>query len=165
MDKVAYFDNPMEPQYVQLGFNWRMSSITAALGISQLNKLDKIIKMRQENARFLSSRLSTHVQITVPSPPAGYEHIYQMYTVRLPDQKTRDDLHQYLTKKRIFSKVYFNPIHLTSFYREKFKTNVNDLPVTERVYREILTIPVYPNMTSEEKEYLVQSISEFFEGR
>lgn len=163
IDKFAYFDNHIEPQYTQLGFNWRMSSITAALGISQLNKLDKIIRMRQENAKFLSSKLSKHPQIRVPSPPTGYEHIYQMYTIRLPDQKTRDDLHEHLTKKQIFSKIYFNPIHLTSFYQDKFKTSSNDLATTEKIYKEILTIPIYPNMTSEEKEYLVQSVSEFFE--
>jgi len=58
VDKMNFFDNPTESNYIELGYNWRMSSITAALGISQLNKLDKIIRMRQENARFISSKLS-----------------------------------------------------------------------------------------------------------
>jgi len=165
VDKTAYFNNPSEPQYVQLGYNWRMSSITAALGISQLNKLDKIIKMRQENASYISSRISKYSQITVPTPPTGYEHIYQMYTVKLSDKKTRDNLHEYLLKKRIFSKIYFNPIHLTEFYREKIGTNKISLPVTERVSQQVLTLPLYPNMTSEEKEFLVESIVEFFESK
>jgi len=140
-----------------------LSSITAALGISQLNKLDKLVKMRQDNANYLSERLSKHEQITLPISPPGYEHIYQMYTVRLEDKKIRDNLHQHLVKKRIFSKVYFDPIHLTTFYKEKFGTKQGMLPITEKVSQQILTIPLYPNMTKEEKEYLVETISEFFE--
>lgn len=164
LDKTAYFNDTSAPEYLQLGYNWRMSSITAALGISQLSKLDKIIKMRQDNARFISSRFSKYSQIGIPTPPKGYEHIYQMYTIRLPDRMTRDNLHKHLIKKRIFSKVYFNPIHLTSFYKEKFGTKEESLPVTEKVSQEILTLPIYPNMLTEELDYLVNSVGEFFES-
>lgn len=163
MDTTNYFNNPSESQYVQIGYNWRMSSITASLGISQLRKLNKIIKMRQENAIYLSSRLSKHSGIEVPKPPQNYEHIYQMYTVRLCDKKTRDNLHNFLIEKQIFSKVYFNPIHLTSFYMDKFKTKKGLLPITEKISEQVLTLPMYPNMTYEERNYLVDSISEFFD--
>ena len=60
LDEINYFENPSFPNYVGIGYNWRMSSITAALGIAQLNKIDKIIRLRQNNANFLSSRLSKH---------------------------------------------------------------------------------------------------------
>ena len=165
VDTVAYFDNPSESQYTYLGYNWRMSTLTAALGISQLHKLDKIIKMRQENAKYISSRLSKFPQIKVPNPPPGYDHIYQLYTIRMSDSKTRDELHEHLTRKKIFSRVYFSPIHLTQFYKEKYPTDSGSLPVTERISQQVLTIPLYPNMTMEEKEYLVNSISEFFESK
>ena len=164
VDTVAYFDNSSESQYTYLGYNWRMSTLTAALGISQLQKLDKIIKMRQENAKYLSSRLSKFSQIKVPNPPSGYDHIYQLYTIRISDSKTRDKLHEHLTRKKIFSRVYFSPIHLTQFYKERFPTDSWVLPVTEKISQQVLTIPLYPNMTLEEKEYLVDSISEFFES-
>ena len=163
VDKIEYFNNPTESQYVDLGYNWRMSSITAALGISQLSKIDKIIKMRQENAKYISSRLSKYSKIKVPNPPPDYEHIYQMYTIQLSDSKTRDELHEYLTKKRIFSKIYFNPIHLTEFYKKRFGSETNSLPVTERISQQVLTLPIYPNMNMEEKNYLIESITEFFE--
>ena len=110
-DKTNYFDNVSESQYLELGYNWRMSTITAALGISQIQKLDKIIQMRKENAKFISSRLSRHSEIKVPNVPFGYDHIYQMYTIRLPNKKIRNALHEFLTEKKIFSKVYFNPIN------------------------------------------------------
>ena len=163
IDKINYFENTENSRYQDLGYNWRMSSITAALGISQLNKLDKIIKMRQKNAAFISSRLEKFPQIITPISPDGYEHIYQMYTIRLATNKMRDDLKNHLLAKRIFSKVYFEPIHLTPFYRKKFNFKEGDLPVTEQISQQILTIPLFPNMTMEEKNYLVDSISEFFD--
>ena len=163
-DTIRYFDNPLEATYATIGYNWRMSSLTAALGISQMAKLDKIIKMRQNNAKYISSRLSKHSEIRVPTSPSGYEHIYQMYTIKLPDKKTRDDLHNHLIKKRIFSKIYFTPIHLTSLYMNTFGTKNDSLPITEKIAEVILTLPIYPNMTSEEKEYLITSVSEYFES-
>ncbi len=163
VDAINYFNDPSESDYRGLGYNWRMSSITAALGISQMNKLDKIIKMRQKNAKYLTSRLSKHSQIKTPNPPNNYQHIFQMYTIRLSDKKVRDGLHDFLLKKKIFSKIYFNPIHLTQFYKENFGTGKGLLPITEMIYEQILTLPLYPNMSSEEKIYLIESISEFFE--
>ena len=165
LDKKSYFENPSMANYLQLGYNWRMSSMTAALGISQLHKLDKIIKMRQNNAAYISERLKKIPEIQVPSPPNDYDHIYQMYSIRLANNQIREKLHEFLLEKSIFSKVYFYPIHKTSFYQNQISTIDSNLPVTESVSNEILTLPMYPNMTNEEKNYLVQSIYEFFETK
>jgi len=165
MDKVRYFENTEQSKYLELGYNWRMSSITAALGISQISKLDKIIKMRQDNAKYISKSLSKFSEIITPSSDRGSEHIYQMYTIRLSSKEIRDKLHDFLTEKSIFSKIYFSPIHLTDFYRNKFGMKENSLPFTEMISEQILTLPLYPNMTSEEKIYLTESVSEFFESQ
>ena len=165
MDTVRYFDNTEQSQYLELGYNWRMSSITAALGLSQISKLDKIIKMRQNNAEYISKSLSKFPEIITPSSKDGSEHIYQMYTVRLLNKDIRDKLHNFLTQKSIFSKIYFSPIHLTDFYKNKFGMKENSLPITEMVSQQILTIPLYPNMHLEEKKYLTESISEFFDSK
>lgn len=162
LDNNNYFNDPREQKYLDVGYNWRMSSITAALGISQMAKLDKLIKMRQENAKFLSSKLSKIPDIKIPTVPSGYEHIYQMYCILLRDQNIRDQLHEYLIKKKIFSKVYFQPIHKMDFYRNKYKDKIS-LPITEKISETILTLPLYPNMTNEEKNYLTESVFEFFE--
>ncbi len=164
LDKIRHFDNPLDPNYVEIGYNWRMSSLTATLGLSQLAKLDKLIKMRQDNANYISSRISKYSEITVPNPTSNHQHIYQMYTIRLPNEEKRSALQNFLIKKRIFSKVYFQPIHLTELYMQKFGTSKSQLPITEKIAKQVLTLPLYPNMTSEEKEYLVTSISEFFES-
>jgi len=164
IDGVGYFENPETAQYVQLGYNWRMSSITAALGISQLEKLDKMIKMRQDNAKFISSKLSKLSQIILPTVPKGHEHTYQFYSIRLLDKSVRDGLKNYLSKKRIMTKIYFNPIHLTPFYQKRFSLRKGFLPNTEAISEQILSLPLYPNMTNEEKNYLIDSIYEFFES-
>ena len=165
MDNIRYFENTEQSKYLELGYNWRMSSITAALGISQISKLDKIIKMRQDNAKYISKSLSKFPEIITPSSNEGSEHIYQMYTIRLSSNEIRDKLHNFLTGKSIFSKIYFSPIHLTDFYRNKFGMKENSLPFTEMISEQILTLPLYPNMTSEEKTYLTESVSEFFESQ
>ena len=162
-DIVDYFDNPLQSEYYGIGYNWRMSTITAALGLSQLKKLDHIIKLRQENAKFISDKLSKYKEIITPKANDESNHIFQMYTILLPNQHIRDKLHKFLLEKKIFSKVYFNPIHKTKFYKEKYP-NINErLKQTNSLSSQVLTLPLYPNMTNEEKRYLVESVAEFFE--
>tara|TARA_Y100000590_G_scaffold173430_2_gene198312 strand:+ start:6847 stop:7986 length:1140 start_codon:yes stop_codon:yes gene_type:complete len=161
-DNSNYFNNPEVSQYVDVGFNWRMSSITAALGISQLQKLDKLIKMRQEHANYITNRISKHREIKPPFSNNEYENIFQMYTITLKDKSMRDNLHKFLLGKKIFCKIYFSPIHLTEYY-QKILVNNFSLPNTEEISNLVLTLPLFPNMTYEEKEYLITSIDEFFE--
>ena len=161
-DNSNYFNNPEVSQYVDVGFNWRMSSITAALGISQLQKLDKLIKMRQEHANYITNRISKHREIKPPFCNNEYENIFQMYTITLKDKSMRDNLHKFLLEKKIFCKIYFSPIHLTEYYQKMLINNFS-LPNTEEISNLVLTLPLFPNMTLEEKEYLIASIDEFFE--
>ena len=164
VEKTNYLENARTSDYVSLGYNWRMSSFTASLGLTQLKKLDKMIKKRQENAKYLNSCFSKIREISLPIPPDGYEHVYQMYTIRLSNKEMRDKLHEFLLNKKIFSKVYFNPIHTTDYYKEKFGEQKISLPTTEKICKQVLTLPLYPNMTLEEKDYLTSSVIEFFEN-
>ena len=163
IDHGNYFENPNVSDYVNIGYNWRVPTISAALGLAQLSKLPKIIRMRQKNANYLSSHISKHEEIETPSPKSGSDHIYQMYTIKLKDTIMRDNLHSFLTTKRIFSKIYFSPIHLTKFYMKKFNTTKGMLPVTEEISSRILTLPMFPSMTNEEKGLIIMAIDEFFE--
>ena len=141
VDKTDYFDNPLDPNYIDIGYNWRMPTMIAALGISQLAKFDKIIKMRQEHAKYLNQRLAKHSQIQTPNASEDYTHIYQMYTIRLENKQIRDSLREFLLKKKIFCKVYFNPIHLTAYYRSKFGLGTGMLPITEKISCLLYTSP------------------------
>jgi len=148
---------------VMLGYNFRMSTMTAALGMAQMEKIDKLIHMRRENANYLTQRLLEIEEIEPPKEPSSYFHVYQMYTIRINGKEgIRDRLKGYLVQHGIGAKVYFDPVHLTQFYRREFGFREGCLPLTEKVATEVLTLPMYPTLTREEMDYIVQQIEDFF---
>jgi dTDP-4-amino-4,6-dideoxygalactose transaminase len=165
LESEPYFMSTKTLDYIMLGYNWRISSITAALGLAQMKKLDRVIERRRKNAEYITSKLSKIDEVKVLQPPEGYFHVYQMYTIRVKGGRgVRDALKDHLAKKGIMSKVYFEPVHLTHFYREKFGFKGGELPITERLSSEVLTLPLYPTMSIEEMEYIIESIKEFFQN-
>jgi len=161
-ERTNYFLSNESPTYVTLGYNWRMSSITAALANSQLDKLEKLINMRRKNAKILSSKLRKFRQITIPNEPNGYRHVYQLYSVRLTNSKLRDGLMKFLSKKGIMSKIFFDPIHLSDFFKKQHYSKIK-LPVTKKVSNQILSLPMYPGLKNEEINYIYHSIGEYLE--
>lgn len=161
-ENISYFSSTDYMDYVTLGYNFRMSDITAALGIAQLRKIDRIIGMRRRNAKILSARLSRIAEIEVPHPPDNFLHVYQMYTIRVKKGKEkRDALSAYLAKQGIMTKVYFHPVHQTHFYKNKLGY-VCDLPITESLSRQLLTFPMYPTLTEHDIDFIVDNIATFF---
>lgn len=149
--------------YLNLGYNFRMSDIIAALGLSQIRKINKIIKMRRENADYLTNKLAGIKDIILPIPPKNYFHVYQFYPIRVKrGKKLRNNLKDYLDKKGIMTKVYFEPVHLTSFYKKTFGYKKGDLPITEKISNQVLALPIYPNLTKQEINYIVENIIKFF---
>ena len=164
IDKENYFLSSASPEYVSLGYNWRMSSITAALGLSQLAKLEKLIELRTNNANYLTELLSKVDQITTPKISSDRKSNFMLYTIRVKSgKKTRDRLQDFLTKKKIQTKVIYEPIHFTEFYKKKFGYKKGILKNTEKVSDEILSLPMYPNLKKEEIRFIADSILEFFE--
>jgi len=161
LEDQQYFSSTQAGEYVELGYNWRLSNILAALGLIQIRKVDKIIEMRRQKARILTEKLSKMNNIMPPKPPEGYFHVYQLYTIRVSSD-LRDALMRHLTKKGIMNKIYFSPIHLTMFYRKKFGFKGGELPITEKVSKEVLSLPIYPTMTDDEINYIIKNIGEFF---
>jgi len=147
--------------YVDIGYNWRLSTILAALGLSQLKKVDKLIEMRRKNAEYLNQRLNKIERIHLPEAPKDYFHVYQMYTIRV-EEKVRNSLMGFLAKKGIMTKVYFDPAHKFSLFRKHNYSN-SYLPITEKISSQVLTLPMYPHITEDELDYIVDSIREFFE--
>ena len=160
LESGDYFTSPEYMDYVDLGYNLRMSNITAALGIAQLKKVDKIINMRRKNAEYLTKKLSVVDEIIPPSAPKDYFHVYQMYTIRLK-RGSRDGLSKHLTRRGIAAKVFFHPAHLTHFYRKKLGYGVK-LPVTEEISKHVLTLPMYPSLTRGEMDYIARVVETFF---
>ena len=157
-----YFSSIQNPQYIELGYNWRMSSITAALCLSQLNKIEKLISLRRQNAKYYQKKLAKIEGIKIHTEPKGYKHVYQLFSIQLPSKRIRDGLSRFLAKKGIMSKVFFEPIHLTKHF-SNYKIKQERLKVTETVSERILSLPMYPELTKEEINEITGSISEFLE--
>jgi len=157
-----YFTSSGQIDYIALGYNFRMPTIIAALGISQLNKIEKISEMRREKAFYYSSELSKMGGIKPPNIPENFYHVYQMYTIQV-ENNLRDNLRRYLANKGVFTKIYFDPVHLTQFYRKKFGYKEGDLPITEEISKKVLTLPLYPDLNMEEINYIIKNIKIFSE--
>jgi perosamine synthetase len=163
LENQNYFSTTAFMDYVSLGYNFRMSNITAALGNSQLKKIERIISLRQQNARYLSEKLKNVNEVTLPFQPIGFEHVYQLYTIQV-NSNMRDQLMEHLATKGIMTKVYFPPVHLSDFYRNTLKYNC-ELPITEKIAKQTLSLPMYPTLKKEEIEFIVSEIKNFFNQR
>jgi len=156
-----YFSSVKDNDYIQVGYNFRMPTMSAALGLSQLKKIDKVIDLRQKTARYFSQGLKDIEGLETPKEIKGHKIVYQMYTIKLKDEKTRNDLQNHLAKKGIMSKVYFNPAHLKTIYVQDYDYKKGDLPVTENLSKRVLTLPLYPGMKKEDIDYIIKSIKEY----
>lgn len=159
LETSDYFTSSESMDYVTLGYNFRLSNISAALGLAQLRKVEAIIDMRTSIAEMYTSLLRMNVPVASPvSAPNGYKHVYQLYSVRVPD---RDGLMRFLTEQGIMTKIYFPPVHLTHYYHHELGYRVS-LPVTECVANDIVSLPIYPGMPVEDIDKVVQVISEYY---
>jgi len=164
-ETANYFSSTDYMDYVTLGYNFRMSDITAALGIAQLDKIDRVIEMRRRNAEMLSTKLSRIAGIEVPLPPDNFFQVYQMYTIKVKDGRgKRDALSAHLAKQGIMTKVYFHPVHQAHFYKNKLGYKC-DLPITESLSQQVLTLPMYPTLAEDEIDYIADTIMAFFSWR
>ncbi len=126
-----------------LGYNLRMTDISAAIGLAQLRKLPEYTARRQHNAKLLSEKINDIEGIECPVVREGCEHVFHQYTIRTRD---RDSLADHLRDKGIGTGIYYPiPIHKQPYYRE---LGYNDkLLVTEKASREVLSLPVHPGVT------------------
>ena len=158
-----YFKTSQSPNYISIGYNWRMSSMTAALGLSQFDKLDRIIQLRRRHARFYVSKLKKINEIKLPDEPKDHLHVYQLFTIQLKNNLIRHKLQKFLASKGIMTKVFFEPIHLSKFYK-KSGFGKKSLSNTEKISRTVLSLPIFPGLKSEEITHICDSIKEFFEN-
>jgi len=158
-----YFKTSQLPNYISIGYNWRMSSMTAALGLSQFDKLDRIIQLRRRHARFYVLKLKKIKEVTLPDEPKDHLHVYQLFTIQLKNNLIRNELQKFLASRGIMTKVFFEPIHLSKFYR-KSGFGKKSLSNTEKISQTVLSLPIFPGLKSEEIRHICDSIKEFFQN-
>ena len=139
----------------ELGFNYRLTDFQAALGISQLKRANASLLRRKEIAAVYEKAFAGNPDI-IRQPGVIGGHAYHLYVMEFHHRK---ELYENLRKKNIWAQVHYIPLHFMPYYRQ-FGWKENDLPNTESYYKHCLSLPMYPTLTNEEQEYVIESILE-----
>ena len=159
LETCDYFSTSAVMDYIALGYNFRISNITAALGVAQMKKVEKIIQIRRDDAEYYIKKLQAQAgEITPLKIPPRYHPVYQLFSVLAED---RDNLIKYLDEKGTMTKIYFSPVHLTDFYKNTLGYRCI-LPVTEKISRNIVSLPFFPGLLHEEIDDVVNTIGNFY---
>ena len=138
---------------VGIGYNCHLSNINIALILSQLQRLGKLNDTRRKNATYLTELLD---ELDAIQPPhEKFDHVFHLYTIRLNLAKLsvpRDDIVKALLAENIGVGVYYPPIHLFSYFRQKYGYKAGSLPITEAVAEQIITLPMFPQLTERDIE-------------
>jgi len=156
-DSLDYFSTTKVLDYLTLGYNFRISTMTAALGIAQMKKVETILRQRRSDADYYRSGLGEIKGLTVPTGQPYANPVYQLYSVLT---ENRDALIAYLEKKGIMTKIYFPPVHKTHYYQNVLGYSCT-LPVTEAVSDTIISLPFYPGIPRSDLDYVIQAIKDF----
>lgn len=152
-----YDDSLWYYEMQELGYNYRLTDIQAALGLSQLKRANYGLKKRKEIAQRYFDFFDLKKYIINQSQIVE-GHAYHLYIIEVENRK---ELHKFLREKNIFSQIHYIPCHLMPYYRQ-FGWKEGDLYYAENYYRNCLTVPVYPTLTLDEQNYIINTIDEFF---
>jgi dTDP-4-amino-4,6-dideoxygalactose transaminase len=150
-------------KYVTYGHNFRMATMAAALGVSQAEKLDYIISRRREMAGYLNEQLSDLADVQCPVFPEERDSVYQLYNIRFDDPSIQPALQGHLSAQGIPTRVTYDPVHLSRYYRDELGCEPGDLPVTEDVSDKILTLPFHLDLSNDDLDRIATGVRSFFE--
>ncbi|HDD64259.1 MAG TPA: DegT/DnrJ/EryC1/StrS family aminotransferase [Thermoprotei archaeon] len=147
---------------VELGYNWRMDEISAAIGIVQLKRLQEIIEKRNRIAKIYDHAFERISGIRPLKIPSNILSNYYKYIAVLDDDVDREKVKEKLKKKgvRCSGEVYWPPLHMQPIYQKLLGTKRGDFPKAENICRRIICPPIYPEMSAEDVKYVVERFSE-----
>lgn len=154
MEKV---DGGWYYEMVELGFNYRLTDIQAALGISQLKVARKNVELRRQIVKRYNDAFKEINGIKTPYEANDVYHAYHLYVIQVEDRK---GLYDYLRSKGIYSQVLYYPLHLMPYYKQ-FGNKLGDLTVVEDYYKHCLALPMYPTLAKEQQEYVIDNVKQF----
>jgi UDP-4-amino-4,6-dideoxy-N-acetyl-beta-L-altrosamine transaminase len=149
---------PWYYEQVELGFNYRMTDIHAALGLSQLNRLASFVKKRNDIAkRYDNAFINT--KVTPIKPESDCYSAYHLYLVRLPEMTLTEQkqLFEKLRSDKIFIQKHYIPIYLQPFYQQ-FNFEPSDFPQAQSYYHSVITLPLYPELDIAQQDYIIEKI-------
>jgi dTDP-4-amino-4,6-dideoxygalactose transaminase len=142
-------------QYPELGYNYKLTDIQAAIGLVQMKKVDTIIAERRRLAARYAELLSDEEQVELPYEPPGYTHIYQCYCVRLRDGAEQLPVMRHMATNGVSTRRIMS-IHEEPFYR-RIMPGVQ-LPETERAARETILLPIFVGLSSDEQDQVASAL-------
>lgn len=148
----------------RLGYNYRMSELSAALGVVQIKRIEEILLKRQKVVDLYNKRLGRIKEIKILHSAFNIKMSWFVYVIRLDDKlfsrEDRDNIILKLKSKGITCNNYFPPIHLQPFYKELFSYKEGDFPITERISGLTIALPFYNNLTEEQVDYVCSNFEE-----
>jgi UDP-4-amino-4,6-dideoxy-N-acetyl-beta-L-altrosamine transaminase len=140
----------------ELGYNYRLSDINAALGVSQLKRADKNLQKRKAVAKKYDEAFAdTNIQLIQPAE--GFSHAYHLYVIQVANRKS---LYDYLRQNNIFAQVHYIPVTTLPYYKQLgYKTEC--YPNAKAYYEKCLSLPMYPTLTDAEQNFVIAKIKSF----
>ncbi len=145
----------------QPGFNYGMFDLLAAIGLGQLKRLSQFNDKRRRLAEHYSELFERVPEIEPPEISPDVTTNWHLYVVRLRDTSlTREMLAAGLKQRGIGTSVHYYPVHYHPYYREKYGFSIGDYPVCEAEFDRILSLPLFPLMTNDDVERVVDAVEE-----
>ena len=151
-------------EQMELGWNYRLTDLQSALGLSQLARLEKFLEKRRSLAERYRKILSHYpFQDFLSIPPSDPGHAWHLFVIRFNDPVHRDEAHVFLKERGIHTQVHYVPLYRHPYYEQRL--GKIRLPGTEKFYERCLSIPLFPKMTDSEQDRVCEGLKEFIESR
>ncbi|MFA7244315.1 MAG: DegT/DnrJ/EryC1/StrS family aminotransferase [Patescibacteria group bacterium] len=153
-------------EYVDLGYNYRLTDMAAAIALVQLGKIDEFNKRRNANATRLEEGLKNIKGLILPKRKEGNFHVYHQFTIRITKDfaLSRDELIEEMKNRGVGAGVYYpKPLHLHSHF-QKLGYKEGDFPIAEKMSKEVVSLPVHPSLANEEVEKIIKAIKDIANG-
>lgn len=166
---VEGWEGPWHADMVDLGFNYRLSDLQAALGLSQLRRLPAFIARRRELADRYRERFAGHPRVRCPEDRGSAMHAYHLFIVRVDFAaagRTRREVFEYCRERGVALQVHYRPIFMNAFYRDRELSRgaASWNPVSCRYYEEALSLPLYPDLADADVDYVVDLLGKALAG-
>lgn len=154
-------------EVIEPGYKQNMTDIQAALGIHQLRRIDEFTAVRQRYGALYDAAFADLPEVQLPPRHGDRNYTFHLYPVRFRTESLtigRDRIIEELGRCNIGTSVHFIPVHMHPFYRDTYGYGPDDLPVAARIYRQLVSLPLYPAMTDDDITSVHQAVRAIVEG-